>query len=306
MFKGRNILRFGRTGAVFPRPLAGDPTRAALSGAAEAEESMKKIKETSSQKTASPSTPRRDGAPGGSGPSLPFAKRTADGCNGDGALSTDAGQQLESEDRYQALAENIPEAVVLEQNGRCVFVNCAGVELIGARNAEEVIGRRVLRRVDGDGNWPGAASTQLRLLRLNGQSLEVEATETAIMFRGRPALQVIVRDITARNMAEKTLRFQADVLSQVKDAVIVLDSDERIIFWNKGAEHLYLYSAVEALGRRMEEVHAPGWDRPGDGQQARDALESAGSWRGESIHRNRNGKQVFVESSISVLRNEAG
>ena len=63
-------------------------------------------------------------------------------------------------------------------------------------------------------------------------------------------------------MAEGALRFQAEVLSQVKDAVLVTDNENRIIYWNNGAERLYEYTAAEVLGRSAEEMNAYCWSGP--------------------------------------------
>ena len=57
-----------------------------------------------------------------------------------------------------------------------------------------------------------------------------------------PAVQAVVlnyRDVTERKHAEQHIQFQANVLAQVTDAILVLDLQERITYWNKGAERLY-------------------------------------------------------------------
>ncbi len=261
---------------------------------------MKKVKETSARPTARAGRSGRDPGPvSGSG------KRSASRGNGGAAHGQDPVDALqllrESEDRYRALAEHTPEALILEQDGRCIYVNPAALELLGARVPSEVVGKPLHDWMEpDDGETPTQAIRELQLRRLNGTLLDVEATPTPVVIQGKPALQILVRDVTARNMAEQALRFQADVLSQVKEAVIVLDNEDRIIFWNKGAEHLYLHAAAEVLGRRLDELNPPAWGRPFS------APVRSGTWRGESVHLNRNGKQVYVESSVSVLRDGAG
>ena len=54
-----------------------------------------------------------------------------------------------------------------------------------------------------------------------------------------PAVKAVVlnyRDVTERKRAEQHIQFQANVLAQVTDAILVLDLNERITYWNKGAE----------------------------------------------------------------------
>ncbi len=48
-------------------------------------------------------------------------------------------------------------------------------------------------------------------------------------------------DITHRREAEEQSKFQARALSQVSDAVVALDNEWRISYWNAAAERLYGY-----------------------------------------------------------------
>jgi len=50
------------------------------------------------------------------------------------------------------------------------------------------------------------------------------------------------------------LRTQAIMLDQTHDAIIVRDYTDHILFWNRGAERLYGWSANEAIGKNMYEL----------------------------------------------------
>jgi PAS domain S-box-containing protein len=53
------------------------------------------------------------------------------------------------------------------------------------------------------------------------------------------------------------------LLADADEALLLIDSEYRLVAWNRGAEQLYGYSADELLGRSMETVseHELGWDR---------------------------------------------
>lgn len=53
------------------------------------------------------------------------------------------------------------------------------------------------------------------------------------------------------------LGLQAQLLDITHEAVIAFDVDERIIYWNRGAERTYGWSEREALGKAVEEVLRP-------------------------------------------------
>src|SRR5580765_5723488 len=56
----------------------------------------------------------------------------------------------QSEDRYRRLVDLSPDAVFIVQAGRVLLVNPAGVRLIGARDASEVIGKPVFELIHPD------------------------------------------------------------------------------------------------------------------------------------------------------------
>ncbi len=125
----------------------------------------------------------------------------------------------ESEERYRRLVEVAPEAIGVAVDGVAVFINAAGVDILGAHSASEIIGRAVLdfvhpayREQAGQritAACSGAARSPMieeDFLRLDGTVVPVEVAVTAITNRGRPAVQVIFRDITGRVRAREQLR----------------------------------------------------------------------------------------------------
>ncbi|MBA3458017.1 MAG: PAS domain S-box protein, partial [Deltaproteobacteria bacterium] len=57
-----------------------------------------------------------------------------------------------------------------------------------------------------------------------------------------------------RQKAEARLREQASLLDKAQDAILVRDLDHRILYWNKGAERRYGWTAAEAVGRSAREI----------------------------------------------------
>src|ERR671913_101328 len=68
---------------------------------------------------------------------------------------------------------------------------------------------------------------------------------------GKPYQYVAIRyDITERKRAEERIGEQAALLDKAQDAIIVRDAgDNRILYWNQGAERIYGWTAHEAVGR---------------------------------------------------------
>jgi PAS domain S-box-containing protein len=124
----------------------------------------------------------------------------------------------DSEERYRRLVELSPEAIVVQSEGKLVYANPAAQRLWGAANADELIGRSILDLVHPDSRElvksrvreveelgsPKALSEQ-KHVRLDGEIIEVEVTSMPFSFRGRPAVQAIIRDITDRKRAREAL-----------------------------------------------------------------------------------------------------
>jgi PAS domain S-box-containing protein len=107
----------------------------------------------------------------------------------------------------------------------------------------------------------------------------------------------VIEDISARKRGEELLKRQADLLDQSHDAILELQTDDRgIVYWNRGAERLYGYTAAEAQGRRTHELlhtRAPIPIKDIDAQ-----IVHGESWSGELTHTTRDGREIVVESRI--------
>ncbi len=135
----------------------------------------------------------------------------------------------ESEGRYRALVESAPEPILVHRDGDIIFVNPATTKLLAAKSAQEVVGRSMLDLVH-----PGsrhiiltrlkslaAGDTEntlweLKFVRLDGKTIDVELRGTIITFAGVPAVQISIRDITAAKEAEDALRMSEVALTEAQ------------------------------------------------------------------------------------------
>ena len=98
--------------------------------------------------------------------------------------------------------------------------------------------------------------------------------------------------------------FENNILSRVGDAVVGIDNEHRIVYLNQAAENLYNIDRKEFIGRSLEEAYDFRWLNPEDEQAAYDALSATNGWQGENIQIKNNGEEIFVESSVSVLKDD--
>ena len=113
-------------------------------------------------------------------------------------------------------------------------------------------------------------------------------------------------EITERKRVQEQVHDQANLLANVNDAVIATDLDRRITSWNKGAEQLYGWQAAEAIGQPINELllHTELDTHPfPDLYQYLHAHEV---WRGESIHRHKDGARIQALVTISAVKDTSG
>jgi len=122
-------------------------------------------------------------------------------------------------------------------------------------------------------------------------------------------LESRVQERTAElNLANRSLsqeaakvRAQAEWLDAANDAIFVGGSDERITYWNKGAERLYGWASAEVLGKSAHELLRTEFPVP-FAEIARQ--RQLGGWQGELVHTKRDGTQVTVASQWTTLNDQ--
>lgn len=92
-----------------------------------------------------------------------------------------------------------------------------------------------------------------------------------------------------------------DAFHLLRDAVIAIDDEFRVLFWNQGAELQYGFTAAEAAGKRLEEALGIKNTHPAL-QKVLEGLKTAGEWHGEIIHYHRDGRTVWMEWRIQRLK----
>jgi len=137
----------------------------------------------------------------------------------------------------------------------------------------------------------------------NGALLDVETYVNAIQFNGRAARIVLSNDVTARRRAEQQIRQQAALLDKARDAIMVCDLHHHITYWNHGAERIYGWSAEEILSRPVTVLL---FSDPELFQRAYQQLLVKGEWFGELAQIDRNGRELLVETRLTVVRDEVG
>src|ERR1043166_5429213 len=97
----------------------------------------------------------------------------------------------------------------------------------------------------------------------------------------------------------------AAIVESSEDAIISKTLDGTVLTWNAGAEHVYGYTAAEAIGRPMTFLLPE--DRPDEETLI---LERIGRWERvehfETVRRSKSGDRIDVSLTISPIRDNNG
>jgi PAS domain S-box-containing protein len=99
--------------------------------------------------------------------------------------------------------------------------------------------------------------------------------------------------------AQANLREQADLLDKAQDAIVVADMERRVMYWNKGAERLYGWTAAEVSGQLLADIFP---SASNDLNESVAAMLEQGEWAGELSHCRRDGRRLIVESRCTLVR----
>ena len=162
----------------------------------------------------------------------------------------------ESEERYHRLVELSPDAILVHAGGEIVFVNGAGVKLLGAGAQEQIVGRPINEFVRHDrqegvgkrlcGAAGDAAFLEEKLVRADGTEVCVEAAAVPFVYRDRPAVQVVARDISRRKQMEEKLLHDAfhDALTGLPNRALFMDHLRLAVERAKRPKKRYLFAVL--------------------------------------------------------------
>ena len=173
------------------------------------------------------------------------------------------------ERRFRAVVETANDAIVTsDADGRIIFWNAAAEKMLGYR-AFEILGRqgsqlvpeRHRKKYDGGymqllanrENGFSETTVGTEVLTKGGKEIDVEISVAAWHASEQQYVTAVIRDVSMRNEVQRHLRDSEErfrkVSESAKEAIISVDDQAIIMFWNKGAEAIFGYPAEEACGK---------------------------------------------------------
>ena len=233
-----------------------------------------------------------------------------------------AREIAETESRFETLLEVLPDPVLVHRDGRVVFANRAALEMYGATTAEEMYGPIIelvapeyrsfvqgrMARMLGAGETVPMAEE--RHVRLDGTVIDVEVVAAPVTFDGRPAIEVVARDITARIQTEAALRASEARVRAVFDqsslGMLLMDVNGRALESNSAFRRLLGYDAVDLTGLTIADYTHPADVEPGRKLLADLFAERNDGYELEKRYVAKDGHEIWARVHVSPVRDGWG
>ncbi len=178
----------------------------------------------------------------------------------------------ESEERYRQLADLSPMGMYVYCEGRTAYVNQAACRIMRAASPEDLLCRPTMEFVHPDSREAVIESARCLLeggepvrradrkyIRLDGRVIDVEVQAGPIMWNGKPAIQGIFSDVTARMASERVRREHHLLLSAIMDAALdviyVKDLNGRYLHMNRAGLQILEMSVETVVGRTDQDLY---------------------------------------------------
>jgi PAS domain S-box-containing protein len=233
------------------------------------------------------------------------------------AAMREAEALRESEKRFRTLADNAPVLIWVSKLTGCEFVNREYLEFLGVSKAE-VLGDKWAEFVHPEDREDcvkvyqeavsccGRFEAEFRFRRRDGEYRWMRSVGMPRIeggeFKGYVGSNI---DIHERKRAETAMAQMVAIVESSDDAIVSKDLNGIIASWNKGAERLFGYTAMEVIGKPVA-ILIP----PGRGDEEPYILERIR--RGEqvdhyeTVRRRKDGSEIDISLTVSPIRDKSG
>lgn len=178
----------------------------------------------------------------------------------------------ESEERWQNLVENMPEALQISRDGEIIYMNPAGLELyeadsldqlkkVNLRELSNYLQSRIFEeRMELLHHQGFVDPIEFEITTLKNSKRFIEANSNTINYNGEVAIQSVLRDITEKKKNERDLLQLSSRLSTLLDnlntGVLMEQADRKVVHANSKFCDLFgnIFSPEDLMGQDCGEL----------------------------------------------------
>jgi two-component system cell cycle sensor histidine kinase/response regulator CckA len=231
----------------------------------------------------------------------------------------------ESEEKYRRLVDLSFEGIAIHCEGKIVYINNTGAELIGGGSPQNIIGKPVLDFVHPDyrdsvikkmrtiaAKGIGASIDEERFIGIDGRELTMEVTGVPVDYQGKPAIQAVFRDITDLKLKEKALseseRHYRLLIENIPTVAWVTRQDGRTVFISSNVEKVYGFTTDEVLasGNKLWYGRIHPDDRDHVKEAFRSLFDQKVQYNVEYRIQRKDGQWIWIHDRANIVEEKAG
>jgi PAS domain S-box-containing protein len=180
-------------------------------------------------------------------------------------------EQLRSENEnfFNTIVENSTNFIAIVQNGKYVFVNSYGLELLKCRNSSDIIGKDVnltihpdyqklvserFSKVEIESKRP----IQLKLMALDGTIFDTESNSVPFQYKNEPAVLIIGRDVSVdlehKKAIQKEEQLRTDILNSFEEVIAFYEPNHKIKWINNAGKKQLGFTDESYIGKYCYKV----------------------------------------------------
>lgn len=206
------------------------------------------------------------------------------------AITTLAGQFIETNQAFCELIGYAHEEIV----GKTAI----DLDLLTQESREKIIA--VLKDSDGT-----SRNVEVQFRVRDGSLRDILYSLETIYIHGELHRLSTGLDITEIKKAQEHIRYQANLLQNVSDAIIASDINFNITTWNPAAQEIYGWTAEEVIGKSLRNFLQSTYENITEEQVLKQFLQE-GEWNGEVIHQRKDGTKINILASVSLIKDSTG
>ncbi|MCE2994283.1 MAG: PAS domain S-box protein [Cyclobacteriaceae bacterium] len=228
---------------------------------------------------------------------------------------------VEAEGRYRELIETLPLGIVIYQDNKLVFANKSVAKLMGAASVDELIGKPALHFVHPESiansmerikqlmDGKTVPTIEQKYIRLDGKEIIVDVSAHQLNFRGKPAIQITIKDTTEEREVQMAKRKTETLFSQLFKSspfgLVMLDDTGKVVQVNEGFEKMFGYTSEDLAGKSLNDfIVPPELETEGNDLNTIISSEQVIKIESKRLHKNRTALSVIIYGVPVPLENK--
>ncbi|MFC2106902.1 PAS domain S-box protein [Bacteroidota bacterium] len=224
----------------------------------------------------------------------------------------------ESEEKYRLLSDKAPYGILVHSDYIIEYANDAAASILEVESPRSLIGVNIMKLVpkyyekavferinEIYTERSNAPLMEEKLWTFSGKLIDAEVSANYIVFNGKPASQVIMRDVTSQKEDQQQVRKLSSAIDKSPASVSITDEKGVIQYVNPMFTEVTGYYPEEVIGRTHSILNSGKHDT-GFYKDLWETISAGKVWQGEIFNKKKNGKFYWAEESISSLYSNDG